>query len=472
MPTGCGKTLISAEIMRQLNVPTLFLCHRDELIRQTVDTLSRAWPAASVGVVKAERNEWADGQDVVVASVQSLHDRRLDAMPEDRFELLVVDECHHAAAPTWRRVIEHFDSRFLLGLSATPERADGEGLADLFGDRPLYTYPLRRAIEDGYLARPTQYAIMTDVDLNGVSRHAGDFAAGSLGRAVNTPDRNACIVEAHQQYASSRRSVAFCVDVQHAVDLAAAFQSAGVSAHHVSGETPIEERRELLRAFSCGEFQVLANCAVLTEGFDDPGIDCVVMARPTSSRTLYTQAVGRGLRLHRDKTDCLVLDITDNSRRHKLVTVLDLFGQPRTNSASGEDVIAVVDRDMEQQECELQIASTAPVSWRLESVCPWPELPNLRGYYPTKAWHMDRASDAQAKMLIRMGLEIDRNITKGEAHYLIERGLEFEAVHPSPATQKQRWFLERCGEWREGMTKIQASRLIGELKQEQLRGVA
>ncbi len=140
-PCGTGKTFLFCELARRLSWPTLVLCHRDELIRQTVDTFGSVWPDASVGVVKASRNEWRD-HDVVVASVQSLHNGRLERMPRDRFGLIVADECHHAAADSWTRVLRYFASRFLLGCSATPERLDGKNLSDLFGEKALFVYEL------------------------------------------------------------------------------------------------------------------------------------------------------------------------------------------------------------------------------------------------------------------------------------------------------------------------------------------
>ena len=140
----------------------------------------------------------------------------------------------------------------------------------------------------------------------------------------------------------------------------------------VTGNTPRDERRQLLRDFAAGDIRVMGNCAVLTEGFNDPAIGCVLMARPTCSRPLYMQCVGRGLRLAPGKTHCLVLDFVDNSKRHKLITVLDLLGAPTATNANGADVLHVVDADIERAEAEHVIQSTMPLQWRLASVCPWP----------------------------------------------------------------------------------------------------
>ena len=203
-PTGTGKSATGATLACDLGWPTLVLVHRDELARQWQATFDRVWPEASVGVVQADRDEWDDGQDVVVASVPSLHDCRLPKMPRDRFRFVIVDECHHAPAATWSAVLDHFRSRFILGLSATPYRLDGKGLADRFGREPLYVYALRQAIEDGRLARLTQYAIETGADLDTVGHRAGDFIDGELSTCVNTPARNAVVVEAFEKHASDR----------------------------------------------------------------------------------------------------------------------------------------------------------------------------------------------------------------------------------------------------------------------------
>ena len=463
MPTGTGKTVIFCTLGHDLGWTTLILVHRDELVRQTIETLERVWPAAIAGVVKAARNEWQD-RDAVVASVQSLNNSRLEGMPRDRFGLIVVDEAHHAAAESWVRILDYFDSRFILGCSATPERFDGRSLADRFGDKALFTYQLRDAIEDGQLARLTQYQIATDASLDGVAYRMGDYAESALSLVVNTPARNNVILEAFNKHAPGRRAIAFCVDVQHATDLAETFQGAGINAECVTGETPIDLRRQLLADFAAGKIQVMANCQVLTEGFDDPGVDCILMARPTASRGLYTQCIGRGLRKFRNKSDCLVLDITDNAAKHKLVTALDLLGAPQATDAEGGDVLRAVDDDIVLAEQYRIIASRRVLTWRLKHICPWPELPTLQGYVSTASWHNDAATPKQVQYINKLGLTIDRDLTKGECCWLIDRALQYEIAYPTPATDKQEWFLRHHRAWHDGMSKRHASKLIGELK--------
>jgi superfamily II DNA or RNA helicase len=158
-PTGSGKTFQFCELARLLDARTLIIVHRDELVQQTVATLNTVWPEATVGIVKAERNEW--DMQVTIASVQSLRVNRLEKVPQDRFDLLVHDEAHHLPATTFQRVFDHFNAQFKLGCTATPDRVDGKGLAEWYGPEPLYHYPLKQAIKDGWLVPIRQYAIKT-----------------------------------------------------------------------------------------------------------------------------------------------------------------------------------------------------------------------------------------------------------------------------------------------------------------------
>lgn len=465
MPTGVGKTFCFTELARLLNQRTLVLVHRDELIEQTLNHFARQWPMAIAGVVKAERDEWQN-RDVVVASVQSLTERWLEKIQRDLFGLVVADECHHLASASWSRVTAYFQPAFLLGCTATPDRLDGKGLSEWFGPAPLYSFSLRQAIDDGYLVRISQFAVETDANLDSVASNGGDFVQTQLADAVNTAARNKAIVAAYQKHAKDRRAIAFCVDIAHAFNLAFEFTEAGFRSCCVTGTTPMDERRDLLARFAAGKIQVLTNCLVATEGFDDPDIDCVLWARPTKSRALYTQGTGRGLRLpklNKSKKDCLVLDVTDNCRRHKLVTVLDLFGV-KAQDAAGEDVLDLADAEEKAEKFrqeELVTHIKGPVRWRLESVCPWPKLPELDGYSPRSPWQREESSDKQLKMLRQFGLEVQANLTRGEASYLIDRCVRLEEDFPAPATPKQEWALRYMGLWEEGLTKKQAGRLMG-----------
>lgn len=465
-PTGSGKTRLFCELARRLDWPVLVMNHTAELIQQTEAEFAEVWPNATIGIVKGPRDEWRN-YDVVIASVQSLKNGRLERMPRDRFGLLICDEAHHSPAQSWSNIIRHFSSRFLLGLSATPERLDGQGLDELFGPEPLFVYELRDAVQDGRLVRPLQYAIETSADLSGVGFRAGDLAQGELSNAVNTESRNRVVVEAFLKFASSRRAVAFCAGIAHAIDLATAFRKAGIAAAHVTGETPAIERVQLLGDFDSGDIQVMTNCGILLEGYDNRELSCVMMARPTASRALYQQAVGRGLRLYPGKVNCLIFDFVDASR-HTLMSMMSLLGAPQATSAKGADVLEAVDRDIRVAEEAEVIARTEVLAWKLERVCPWPDMPTLKGYAPSWAWQWTPATDKQLALLKRLGLSVGRDVSKGECSFLIDRALQLEIRFPAPATDKQEWFLRHHGAWVDGTNKRDASKLIGELKSRQV----
>lgn len=469
IPTGAGKTWAFLTLARQWRARTLVMVHRDELIRQTVRSANVIWPDAVVGVVQAERDEWRDGlhgtPDIVVASVPSLHARRLEQIPKDRYGLVISDEAHHSSADTWKRVLDYFEPEFLLGCTATPERADGKDLSRFFGAQPIYVYPLRQAIEDGVLCRLTQYAIETSASLDEVATRKGDFARDQLGRAVNTNERNQCIVEAWQKHAAQRLTLAFCVNLEHMEGLRWTFKKAGVIVDSVSGDLEKEDRRDRLARFADGRTRVMTSVGVLTEGYDNPAVDCALMARPTQSRPLYIQMIGRSLRRHPGKKDTLILDITDNCRRHSLVTALDLMGSSsKTKNAEGGDVVATVDEERRQAVTAHELLRPDPLTWRLARICPWPDMPNLTGYSQKLEWQIGDATESQRRYLMSFGVKQERNLSKGEASWLIERCQKLQAGQAESATTKQEWYLKKQKAWRDGLTKQEASRRIGQLK--------
>lgn len=337
--TGLGKTIMFCALAQKRGGRALILAHRDELVSQAVAKVQEVWPGIDVGVVKAERNE-CDAH-VIVASVQTLSRRaRLDQfvtalmdpfIPVEPLELVVVDEAHHAAAESYKRVLSALhagedDGPLLLGVTATPDRGDGRGLDDLF-DEIVWSYDLLWGIRSGYLSDVRGKRItVEDLDLSKVKMRGGDFDQGMAGAAMEDARSPEVIVSAWLEHARDRRTLCFTPTVALAEAIAFEFSQSGVRAEWVSGETPLDERRRILRAYANGEIEVLANCAVLTEGYDEPRTDCIIIARPTRSRALYTQMVGRGTRRHPEKTDCLVLDVVGATTIHSLVTVPSLFG--------------------------------------------------------------------------------------------------------------------------------------------------
>jgi ATP-dependent helicase IRC3 len=325
LPTGAGKTVIFADLIRRRSGRALVLAHRDELISQARDKIETALPGAEVGMVKASRDE-VDAQ-VVVASVATVsRDGRLARLADSgRFATIVVDEAHHAAADSYRRVIGALDTELLVGVTATPDRSDGLGLDGVFQEI-VYEKSMTDLIEAGYLCdlRATQVAI--DADFGALGVRAGDIIesqAAAMLVAANAPD---VVAEAVAEHAADRCILVFTPSVALAEATAVAMTGRGIPTSALSGETPEEERRQILRDLRSGALQAVVNCAVLTEGFDEPRVDCVVIARPTKSRALYTQMVGRGTRTYPGKRDALILDLVGATMRHDLVSLADLVG--------------------------------------------------------------------------------------------------------------------------------------------------
>jgi len=344
--TGTGKTVVFSHLPKVLELPGrwLILAHRQELLEQARDKIQAVNPSLTVGIEQAERK--AGDAQIVIASVPSLQGARLKALDPSEFAGVIVDECHHAISPSYMNIFEHLDllsetnTRPLVGFTATPRRGDGAGLSEVF-EAIAFEFTIRQGIEQRFLSPLAGLRISTGTDLSGVATRAGDFAVGELATAVDTDQRNQIVVKAYLEHAEGRRALAFAVGVDHAKRLAEAFDAAGVAASMVSGETPKDERRAILAAFAAGEYRVLANCAVLTEGFDDPAVDCILMCRPTQSSLLYTQCIGRGTRLAPGKDDCLVLDFTDNAARHSVCTVASLFGLPAKLNLAGRKALEV-----------------------------------------------------------------------------------------------------------------------------------
>lgn len=328
LPTGAGKTYTSAYAVSEFKMRCVFMVHRDELARQTVRQMAQVNPSLSIGIVKADQDDVH--REIIVASAQTLaRPARLERLTRalgDTPLLFISDEAQHDRSESRMRIIATSRPTLLLGLTATPQRGDGLGL-DAVYDEIVYQLPMRVLVEERSLARPVGLRIETELDLDDVKTRAGEFAEDQLADTVDTPARNNLIVDSWQKHASDRkRSVAFCVNVAHARNLRDAFRAAGIAAEMVEGGTPIEERQRIFAAFHDGQIQVLTNCQILTEGYDEPAIDCILMARPTKSSALYQQMCGRGLRPFKGKENCLIVDVVDATTRHKLVTMPSLAG--------------------------------------------------------------------------------------------------------------------------------------------------
>jgi len=309
-PTGGGKTTIAAALVERLGVHTLWLAHRKELIEQAAKRLEAHGLAC--GIVMAGEPTMPLAR-VQVASVQTLVRR---AKPPA--ELIIIDECHHAAASGYRSILEACPNARVVGLTATPFRLDGRGLGELFGAL-VVAARTDELCDAGVLHRPKVWASQAP-DLRGVRVLAGDYSLGALARRANTRALNADVVATWRQRAAGRRTVAFGVDVAHSRAIAAAFADAGVPAEHLDGATPREEREAMLKRLASGETLVISNCLVLTEGWDLPALECAIIARPTASLSLHLQMIGRVMRAADGKDGAIVLDHAGNHHVHGLVT--------------------------------------------------------------------------------------------------------------------------------------------------------
>lgn len=306
MATGLGKTATFANIKRKGRV--LILSHREELVNQP-----RKYYNCSFGVEQGKYS--SNGENVVSASVQSMT-RRLHKFNSDDFDMIICDEAHHAAARSYKKIFEYFKPRLLLGFTATPNRADGARLNDVFSDI-IFKRDLKWGIEKGYLSDIICRRVDIGYDLSGVHTSMGDYAPGELEEAMK--DTSEAIAEVYRKYATGATLI-FAVSVKHAQSIAERIKGAVV----VTGKT--ENRAEIIKAFSERKIQCLVNCMVFTEGTDIPLVETVIIARPTQSDSLYTQMVGRGLRLHPDKEKLNLIDCVGITGKANLCTAPSLLG--------------------------------------------------------------------------------------------------------------------------------------------------
>jgi len=350
LPTGTGKTVVFAQFPRFFRMKNrmLVLAHREELLTQARDKILRANPELKVDIEQAKSRAGTDS-DVVIASVPTLGRKgsnRIDALGPDAFNLIVVDEAHHATAATYKRVLERFGvfepgtRKLLVGFTATPKRGDGEGLDAVF-ESIVFSRNLPEMVDAGFLAPVAGYRVETDVDLSPVRSRMGDFVASQLSRAVNVRERNELVVEVCRGLLDGRQTLVFCVDVAHAHSLRDTFAAAGIRVTAVTGEMPRDDRHRALADFAAGRVQVLTNCMVLTEGYDESSVAGIILARPTRSSLLYTQMIGRGTRLHPGKQNVTVVDVVDATRAHDLATLPSLFGLSPTFDLEGNTTAKV-----------------------------------------------------------------------------------------------------------------------------------
>lgn len=352
LPTGAGKTVIFSHLpkVKQNSLPMLVLAHRSELLIQAKEKISWSNPHLDIQIEQGENV--AGYSDVVVASVPTLgraESQRILKYPKDYFKSIVVDEAHHAAAPTYRRILDYFQPDYTLGVTATPQRSDNTRLTEVF-DEIVYYKTIQDLIEEGYLCPLVGYRIKTNTDISGVATHEGDYVISQLEDAIDNPERNAAIVAAYNNLVPGSKAIVFCAGVKHANNVAASFNSSKVKAEVVLGETEENLRKDILQRFKENRTTVIVNVGVLTEGFDEPSVQTIILARPTRSTLLYTQIVGRGTRLHEGKPHCTVLDFADTTKGKKPIGLPSLLGLPPDFDLQGQSLTEVANKYKELEE--------------------------------------------------------------------------------------------------------------------------
>ena len=344
LPTGAGKTVVFSELCRLAQRDVLVLAHREELLAQAKDKIEGMTEGAAR--VDIEQGDHIAGEEsnVVVASIRSLRTERLERLKKTKdFGLVIYDECHHAAAEDNMRVLRElgcFDSDWdgtLLGFTATTTRGDGIGLGEVF-ELIAYERSVVDMIKEQYLVPLRGYRINTATDLYDILGESTE----EMEEQLDIESRNALVARSIQELARDRRTIVFCVSVNHALNLGKSLNALGIPTGVIYGAMPKDKRIETLRLFREERLMALTNVGVLTEGFDDPGVSCIAMARPTKSESLYAQCIGRGARLAPGKVDCIILDFVDLSDL-SLVNLPSLLGLPKELNLQGEEVTEAID---------------------------------------------------------------------------------------------------------------------------------
>jgi superfamily II DNA or RNA helicase len=439
LPTGTGKTVVFAELVRRAIARggrALVLAHREELLDQAANKLREVGVIASIEQAD-RRATLATG--CVVASVQSLQRKRLERFARDAFDLVIPDEAHHAPAKTYRNVLDHFATAKILGVTATADRCDGKALGEIF-ESVAFSYDMRQAIRDGWLVPiRARRVLVGDLDLSSIRSHHGDFDQGQLAQVLADEKILHAVVPPLLELAGTRKTLVFGVDVAHAHALAAMLNRyRPACAIAVDGSASTAERNAALALWRRGQFQFLVNCALFTEGFDEPECACVAMARPTQSRALYTQMLGRGGRLlgrtfadsiAQGKRDMLALDFVGNSR-HRLVGPADALAagiddgtreQVERLLEQGADVeSALAEAELLAARKREQVALLALALYREKEVDPFigDQMPPPD---PSAPWARDPATDKQLAALDARGIsDVPPGLTKGDAGRMLD----------------------------------------------------
>lgn len=461
LPTGCGKTIVFAKVTENCvrgGERVLILAHRGELLEQAAEKIHK-----TTGLVcateKAEESCLGSWFRVAVGSVQTLmREKRLAQFPEDYFDTIIIDEAHHSISESYQRILQHFSEAKVLGVTATPDRGDMKNLGQIF-DSLAYEYTLPKAIKEGYLSPIKALTIPLKMDLAGVSIQAGDFKAGDIATALDPYLYQ--IADEMIKYCMDRKTVVFLPLIKTSQKFRDILNERGFAAAEVNGES--RERAEILTDFENGRYNILCNSMLLTEGWDCPEVDCIVVLRPTKIRSLYSQMVGRGTRLAEGKTELLLLDFLWNTERHELCHPADLIctdqevskrmtqnleesaGCPvdieEAEKAASEDVVAQREEALAKQLAEMKNRKRKlvdPLQFEMSI-----QAEDLSGYVPAFGWEMAPPSDKQKKTLEKLGIFPDEIDNAGKAAKILER-LDKRRTE-GLTTPKQIRFLESRG---------------------------
>ena len=482
LPTGTGKTVVFAELVRRVAARggrSLVLAHRGELLDQAADKIART-AGLSCAVERAQETSLGTWDSVTVGSVQTLmRESRLSRIAPERFDAIVIDEAHHAVSASYRAILDHFFCARVLGVTATPDRADRRQLGEVF-DSLAYEYTLPQAVRDGWLCPIEAQTIPLEVDISGVSVQGGDYSAGQLGDALD-PYLDAIADAMAGAGCREMRTVVFLPLVRTAKAFAERLSARGLRAAEVDGQS--RDRAEVLEAFGRGDYDVLCNSMLLTEGWDCPAVDCVVVLRPTKSRPLYCQMVGRGTRLSPEtgKSRLLLLDFLWHTGRHELCRPASLVarsaevaarmaeiseesGGPadllEVEEAAESDVQAAREEALARELHRLRHRKARlvdPLQYEM-SICDR----DLTDYVPEFAWQMAPASQGQLDALEKWGIDPEGVQDAGKASLLLDRLARRKEA--GMATPKQVRMLERKGFAHPGTwTFAQASSMMSRL---------